>query len=220
MSHSSQTPDLNLAISYSHQWWNSTIMSDGNAGVTMRRSRRKGFRSRAISMVVLAAAFDSGTPRAAQSISSPEDRAAIAPRMLQSPRDASEYYPTASLRLDETGRVVLRFAVGASGKAIGPFTLDAEQSSNASQRLVAAAEEYLKDSSFDTRAPYKKMLLASFVFELMPCGTLEHSAVHDYTINLCRDRLPPPAVIMSNERGSHSDSQASFRGSVELMSPP
>jgi hypothetical protein len=186
----------------------------------MRRNRRAGLRSSVISMVALAAVFGIGAPCAAQSTPSPEGRAAIAPRMLQPPRDASEYYPPASLRLDETGRVVLRFTVDASGKAVGPFALDAEQSSNASVRLLAAAEEYLKDSSFGTRAPYKKVLLASFVFELMPCGTLEHSAVHDYTINLCRDRLPPPAVIMSSERRPHSDSLPAFRGSVELMSPP
>ena len=116
----------------------------------------------------------------------------VAPSILQPARDASEYYPPASLRLGEAGRVVLRFAVDADGKAVEPFTIDAAQSSTASERLLVAAEEYLKNSRFVSRTPYKKMLTASFVFEFAPCGTLSHSLVHDYTITLCRDRLRPP----------------------------
>jgi outer membrane biosynthesis protein TonB len=115
--------------------------------------------------------------------------------MLQPPRDAGEYYPPASLRLDETGRVVLRFTVDADGKAIEPFGVDEEQSVSPSERLIAAARSYLKDSKFASRSPYTKSLTASFVFELAPCGTLRHSSRYDYAVEVCRDRPPPPDVI-------------------------
>jgi hypothetical protein len=114
--------------------------------------------------------------------------------MLQPARDASEYYPQASLRLGEAGRVVLHFSVDADGKAVEPFTVDAGQSVNAVDRLVVAASDYLKESRLISRAPYRKMLTASFVFEFAPCGTVEHSLTYDYTINLCRDRPPAPNV--------------------------
>jgi hypothetical protein len=140
----------------------------------------------AIAIVVAAV----GSPSEGQTPSSPEDHR-IAPRILPPQRDASEYYPPASLRIGETGRVVLRFSVDAAGKAVEPFTVDNDQSLTPSERLIVAAEDYLKDSRFDTRADSKKVLEASFVFEFAPCGELGHSLVHDYTINLCRDK---PAV--------------------------
>lgn len=114
--------------------------------------------------------------------------------MLQPARDASEYYPQASLRLGEVGRVVLHFSVNADGKAVEPFTVDAGQSIDAVERLVVTASDYLKESRFISRAPYRGILTASFVFEFAPCGTLEHSLTYDYTINLCRERAPPPNV--------------------------
>jgi outer membrane biosynthesis protein TonB len=128
-----------------------------------------------------------GGHSSAQNIVSPNE-GAPAPRMLASPRDASEYYPPASLRLGEKGRVVLRFTVGADGKAVKPLSVDDGQSSNPTVRLIVAAEQYLRDSTFETDAHYKKLLTVSFVFELAPCGLLEHSLVHDYAINLCRER--------------------------------
>jgi hypothetical protein len=64
--------------------------------------------------------------------------------------------------------------------------------STSSERLVVAAQEYLEESRFVSRAPYKKMLTASFVSEFAPCGTLNHSLVHDYAISLCRDRPSQP----------------------------
>jgi hypothetical protein len=98
--------------------------------------------------------------------------------------------------------VVLRFTVNADGKAVEPFKLDDDQSLRSSDRLIAAAKQYLGDSSFDAGARYKKVLTASFVFELVPCGVLEHSLVHDYSIDLCRDRppasnVPQPGVAVS-----------------------
>ena len=125
----------------------------------------------------------------------------IAPRMLPPARDASEYYPQASLRLGEAGRVVLHFSVSADGKAVEPFTVDAGESINAVERLVVTASDYLRESRFISRAPYRGILTASFVFELAPCGTLEHSLTYDYTINLCRERPPPPKSITAGIAG-------------------
>jgi hypothetical protein len=96
--------------------------------------------------------------------------------------------------MSETGRVVLRFTVNAEGKAVEPFRVDREQSLSPSQRLIVAATDYLKDARFVGPTPDRRVLTASFVFELAPCGTLGHGPVHDYTINLCRDRPPPPEV--------------------------
>jgi hypothetical protein len=66
-------------------------------------------------------------------------------------------------------------------------------------RILAPARDrndyYLPASLFDAGAHYKKVLTASFVFELEPCGTLEHGLVYDNTINLCRDRPPPPGIL-------------------------
>ena len=100
----------------------------------------------------------------------------------------------ASLRLGETGRVVLQFTVNADGKAVEPFRVDKEQSLSSSARLIVAAEGYVKDARFVGPAPDKKVLTASFVWELAPCGLLGHGPVHDYTINLCRDPPPQPDV--------------------------
>jgi hypothetical protein len=116
-----------------------------------------------------------------------------APSIIGPPRDASEYYPAASLRSGETGRVVLSFMVNAEGKAIEPFTLDGTSGSS-SYRLIVAAEWYINDSRFGTGSHYRKRLTASFVFEIAPCGVLTHSVDADYTIDLCRDP-PPPSHI-------------------------
>lgn len=117
-----------------------------------------------------------------------------APGIIGPPRDASEYYPAASLRSGETGRVVLGFMVNTEGKAIEPFTLDGTSGSS-SYRLIVAAERYINDSRFDIGPHYKKRLTASFVFELAPCGVLTHILDPDYAIDLCRDP-PPPSKIM------------------------
>jgi len=150
------------------------------------------FNARVLSAVLVGAIVVSGHS-SAQNVSSPEDRA-IAPSILAPPRDAGEYYPAASLRSGETGQVVLRFTVNADGKAVEPFTMDGTSGSS-TYRLIVAAEQYLRDSKFGTGPHYKKVLTAIFVFELTPCGTLEHSLVHDYAIDLCRDRPPRSQIL-------------------------
>ncbi|HKD54793.1 MAG TPA: hypothetical protein VKB72_11325 [Steroidobacteraceae bacterium] len=117
----------------------------------------------------------------AQSISSMEDRG-IAPRMLQPARDASEYYPATSLRVGETGRVVLRFTVNVDGKAVEPFTVNEEQTLAPSKRLVIAAENYLKDARFDIRAHDKKVLEAIRAYAVSSPGTRVAPRLHHRSV--------------------------------------
>jgi hypothetical protein len=144
------------------------------------------FNARALSAIFMAVIVVNGHSWAA----SPEE----APAIVAPLRDASEYYPAASLRSGETGLVVLRFTVNAAGKAVEPFAMDGTSGSS-SYRLIVAAEQYIRDSRFGTGTHYKKLLTASFVFELAPCGALKHSLDHDYAIDLCRDRPPAPSVL-------------------------
>jgi hypothetical protein len=124
-----------------------------------------------------------------------------APRMI-APKNADDYYANASVRLGETGSVVLHFSIGPNGKAREPITHDEpvivgqgnSQDDRASLRLIASAEKYLRDAEFDARGIHKRRLTASFVFEVKPCGTLAHSSIHDYAISLCRERPPIPAM--------------------------
>src|ERR1700730_141788 len=50
------------------------------------------------------------------------DAALVAPRMLTVFDEFNRWYPPASLRMHEAGRVVLHFTVNATGVAEGPFT--------------------------------------------------------------------------------------------------
>lgn len=144
------------------------------------------FSARVLSAIFVAAIVANGHSGA----TSPEN----APSIVAPLRDASEYYPAASLRSGETGVVVLRFTVNAEGKAVEPFTMEGTSGSS-SYRLIVAAQQYIRDSKFATGTHYKKRLAASFVFELAPCGVLKHSLDHDYAIDLCRDRPPAPNVL-------------------------
>ena len=118
----------------------------------------------------------------------------VVPRFWRPPGDPSEYYAPASLRLGESGRVVVRFNLDARGKAIEPVTVDESRSTSTSIRLVATAQKYLRDSTFDIGALYRKTVTVSFVFELTPCGSLEHAADTDYQVSLCREQPPRPDV--------------------------
>jgi hypothetical protein len=82
----------------------------------------------------------------AQSLAAVPD---AAPTLIAPKREASEYYPPASLRSGETGCVVLGFLIDAEGKAIEPFTLDGTSGSS-SYRLIVAAERYIRDARFGT----------------------------------------------------------------------
>jgi hypothetical protein len=124
-----------------------------------------------------------------------------APRMI-APRNADDYYANASVRLGETGTVVLHFSIGPNGKAREPIAHDEPviveqdnlQTDRAALRLIASAEKYLRDAEFDTRGMHERHLTVSFVFEVKPCGMLAHSPVHDYAISLCRERPSRPEM--------------------------
>jgi len=124
-----------------------------------------------------------------------------APRMI-APKNANDYYANASVRLGETGSVVLHFSIDPKGKAREPITHDKpiiveedhSQEDRGALRLIASAEKYLRDARFDTGGIHKRQLTASFVFEVKPCGTLAHSPVHDYAVSLCRERPPRPSM--------------------------
>jgi len=116
------------------------------------------------------------------------------PALTGAPRDASEYYPPASLRSGETGLVVLGFTLNADGKAIEPFTLEGTSGSS-SYRLILAAEHYIRDARFGTGWHSTRRLSASIVFEMAPCGLLTQSVGADYTVNLCREPSPASQVL-------------------------
>ena len=123
---------------------------------------------------------------------------ATAPRMVApTAASSSTYYPDASRRANETGLVVLHFSVAKNGKAEGPFLMDDKAMATApSVRLINAAELYLRHADFETNTRHEGLLTASVIFELEPCGSLKHAPIHDYAINLCRDRSDPgPANV-------------------------
>jgi len=118
----------------------------------------------------------------------------VVPRFWRPPGDPGEYYANASLRLGETGRVVLLLNLDARGKAIEPLTVDEGRSTRTSPRLIESAGKYLRDSTFDTGPLYRKTVTLSFVFELAPCGSVEHAMDADYRVSLCREQPPRPEV--------------------------
>lgn len=127
-----------------------------------------------------------------------------APRMV-APSEPDAYYPRASLRLGETGTVVLHFAIGPDGKARQPIVHDEPfiadlgypVDGRGALRLTEAAEKYIRAAKFDARGIHKRQVTASFVFEVKPCGKLAHSRTHDYAISLCLERPKPVSVDMS-----------------------
>jgi outer membrane biosynthesis protein TonB len=118
------------------------------------------------------------------------------------PEGVMPYYFNASVRLGETGVVVLHFSIGPDGKAREPITHDEPflvaphdtQESRTARRLIEGAERYIRAARFEARGIHKRRLTASFVFEVKPCGTLEHSPGHDYTISLCREQPAIPSI--------------------------
>jgi outer membrane biosynthesis protein TonB len=128
----------------------------------------------------------------------PSDRAAaailVAPPMITIFRDINDWYPDASKRANETGRVVLHFAVSPAGVSEEPFTLD-EKESTTYPRLIEAAQRMFHGTKFQSGPGYKRLLTASFVFEIKPCGKLSQAAVLDYAFSLCVSPLNPGPTI-------------------------
>jgi TonB-like protein len=113
----------------------------------------------------------------------------VVPRFWRPPGDPGVYYPNASLRLEETGRIVIRVDLDPRGKAIEPVAVDEARSTLNSPRFVESAQNYLRNATFDIGPQYRKTVTVSFVFELEPCGSIEQGEA-DYAVHLCHERLP------------------------------
>jgi TonB family protein len=100
-----------------------------------------------------------------------------------------EYYPDASKRAREQGRVVVNLHLDPSGAVGLPMQIDRGKT-DAAPRLEDAAQKMLSGSKFETAENYKKSLVVSIVFELAPCGTVAHEPTADYRINICLDPSP------------------------------
>ena len=121
-----------------------------------------------------------------------------APRMT-APENARMYYPNASRRLGETGRIVLRFSIGPDGKVSGPILHDdpvivdlgrSQDREGPARRLIEAAERYISKATFDVRGVHKRHLVASVVFEMEPCGKVKDRRTYDYAILICGEQPP------------------------------
>jgi hypothetical protein len=99
------------------------------------------------------------------------------------------YYPDASKRAKEVGRVVMNLKIGPSGTLEGPAALDEKQTS-APPRLVEAATKIIQRVHFDVGNTYKRSVKVSLVFEIEPCGAFTDAEGVDYRINLCLDPNP------------------------------
>lgn len=100
-----------------------------------------------------------------------------------------EYYPDASKRAKEQGRVVLKIHLDPSGAIDLPMQIDGE-STDAAPRLQDAAQKILRGTKFETGGNYKKDLAVSIVFELAPCGSVAHALTANYRIDVCLDPSP------------------------------
>jgi TonB family protein len=114
-----------------------------------------------------------------------------------------EYYPDASKRAHEQGRVVVKLKIDASGALDLPMQIDSNLT-DAAPRLQEAALKILKGWRFEVGDNYKANLTVSIVFELEPCGAVTQDPTADYRINLCLDPSPwaafnfaehPPSVF-------------------------
>jgi hypothetical protein len=103
------------------------------------------------------------------------------------------YYPNFARSRKETGEIILRFSVGPTGRIDEPVVVD--ERSVQMPRLIDASRRLLHGAKFRVGDKYKKDLTASIVFEISPCGTVQHSPGADYNLNLCVDPLPTPELI-------------------------
>jgi hypothetical protein len=126
-----------------------------------------------------------------------------APRMT-APENPDAYYFNSSVRLGETGVVVLRFSIGPDGKAREPILHDdptiadlaaSGDRQRTAQRLIEAAERYIRAATFDARGVRKRHLTASVVFEIKPCGKIGPPGTYDYAVRLCREKPPRPNIV-------------------------
>jgi hypothetical protein len=136
----------------------------------------------------------------------PVSLALAAPPLPEGLRDGQkllEYYPDASKRAHEQGRVVVKLQTGASGVTELPMQIDSDLT-DAAPRLQETALKILKGWRFEVGDNYKTNLTIGIVFELVPCGAVTQEPTADYRINLCLDPNPwatfnfaehPPSVF-------------------------
>jgi TonB family protein len=129
-----------------------------------------------------------------------------APSLPEGLRDGQkllDYYPDASKRAHEQGRVVVKLQIGASGTLDRPMQIDRERT-DATPRLEEAAQKILSGAKFEAGDNYKRNVTVSIVFELVPCGAVTQEPTTDYRIDLCLDPSPyanfnftehPPSVF-------------------------
>jgi Gram-negative bacterial TonB protein C-terminal len=108
------------------------------------------------------------------------------PKPIANEENLQGYYPDASKRAKEIGRVVVELKISPSGALDGPPLVDASQTS-AAPRLIDATMNMLDQKwiIFDVGGMYKRIVRASVVFELQPCGAITHAKGSDYRFNLC-----------------------------------
>lgn len=138
------------------------------------------------------------------------------PERLRDGQQLLEYYPGASKRSHEQGRVVVNLQIGASG-ALEQMQINRERT-DATPRLEEGAQKIILYGGrrFAAGENYKKNVTVSIVFELVPCGTVKQDSTADYRISLCLDPSPyatfdfaahPPSVFEEQIREvlSHGD---------------
>jgi hypothetical protein len=174
--------------------------------ITLRVQRRKQVHNLSSTFLLLVLVFTGGcvTDRHAQESSSPTPLAVPSlPEGLRDGQKLLDYYPGASKRTHEQGRVVVNLQIGASGVLEQPMQIDRERT-DATPRLEEAAQKILSGAKFEAGENYKKNVTVSIVFELVPCGTVKQDPTADYRISLCLDPSPyaafnfaehPPSVF-------------------------
>lgn len=113
-------------------------------------------------------------------------RVVAPPPLAQWTTNINDYYPDASIRAKESGEVVVHFSLDATGLVEKPIGIDDEKSTHI-PRLRGAAEKIVAtyNARFQVGDGYKRVLTASVVFEISPCGNISHSRGADYDLNLC-----------------------------------
>lgn len=125
------------------------------------------------------------------------------PNGLRDGQKLLDYYPDASKRAHEQGRVVVTLGIGASGTLEPSMQVDRERT-DATPRLEEAAQKILWGAKFESGENYESNVTVSIVFELVPCDAVAQDPTADYRINLCLDPSPyamfnfgehPPSVF-------------------------
>ena len=117
-----------------------------------------------------------------------------------------EWYPDASKRAHEQGRVVVNGQISPAGVLIQPVSIDRTQT-DATPRLEAAASKLLMGNKFEVGDHYKNRVTISIVFELVPCGSIAQASSVDYRVNICLDPSPYADVDFAEHPPSEMESQ-------------